>query len=257
MAIILGVLILSPFSASEAEEITLVADQWPPFNCDAAEEEQGYMIDIAREIFSKHGITVIYKNISWNRAVSETKKGDFNGIVGASKTDAEGFIFPDEEMARNTMAFYVNNKSDWTYKDLSSLKTVCLGTVDEYDYRDWLNTYITENRKDHTKVQVMTGEHPLNRNLQKLVGGRIDVIVDNNAAIAYAAKKLGVSDKIKPAWFGGEVSFIYIAFSPALNSSTRYARILSEGIKEIRNTGRLKIIMEKYGLQDWYPQQSN
>lgn len=44
---------------------------------------------------------------------------------------------------------------------------------------------------------------------------------------------------------------IYIAFSPEIKDSQRYAQILSKGIKELRKSGRLKEILSKYDLMDW------
>lgn len=249
--LVLWAVLFFPAAGWCEKTITMVADQWPPFNLDAAGNDKGYMIDIASEVFRARGIRVVYENIPWNRALLETEQGTFNAVVGASKTDARGFIFPEEEMARNTMAFYTAADSTWQFKDLSSLASVSLGVVDGYDYRDWLNSYIKENRKNQGRIQVMTGDDPLARNIKKLVYKRVDVIVGNNVAIPYAANKSGFSENIKPVWLGSEKALIYIAFSPSLDSSPEYAKMLSRGIKELRRSGKLEKIMERYGLHDW------
>jgi len=44
---------------------------------------------------------------------------------------------------------------------------------------------------------------------------------------------------------------VYIAFSPAISSSKKYAAILDEGIKRLRKEGRLAEILGKYNLEDW------
>lgn len=244
-------LLLIPALNVIAAEITLVADEWPPFNGSPGSEYEGYMVDVAREVFAKKGITVKYRVLPWNRSLRGTEIGKYNGAIGASKTDAEGFIFPEEELARNRLAFYVKKGSQWKFNGLKSIKTISLGVIDGYDYRIWLNRYIEQNRQNPAKVQVLVGDSPLAQNLKKLLAGRIDVVVDTDAAIRSAAKHLNVLEQIEVAGYGDEPAFCYIAFSPVLDNSSHYAKILSDGIVEMRKSGRLIEILDKYGLHDW------
>ncbi len=94
--------------AASARTITLVADSWPPFNGTPGAEPEGYMVDIARRVFAAAGYTVSYRLLPWKRAVEMTRAGTYDGVFGASRTDADGFIFPDEELGRNKLAFYVS-----------------------------------------------------------------------------------------------------------------------------------------------------
>jgi len=44
---------------------------------------------------------------------------------------------------------------------------------------------------------------------------------------------------------------MYIGFSPALEQSHDYAALFSRGMKELRRSGKLQAILNKYGLKDW------
>ena len=209
------------------------------------------MVDVARAVFEPKGIKVIYKNVPWKRASAGTKSGTYNGAIGASHGDAEGFIFPKEELTRNFLAFYTKKDFDWKFDGLSSIEMIRLGVIGGYDYRPWLGKHIKENLTDQKKIQTLTGDKPLQRNIQKLLKDRIDVVVDTEAAIRWEAKSIGVLDDIKSGGYGDKVSYCYIAFSPNLDSSKKYAKMLSEGIVELRKSGKLKIILDKYGLEDW------
>ena len=247
-----GVLIILLYAVIvNAETVTLVADEWPPFNGKPGAEKEGYMVDIAREIFEARGYTVEYKLVPWKRAILGTREGTYSGAIGASKTDAEGFIFPAEELARNFLAFYVKKGHPWRFRDYSSVKEITLGVIGGYDYRVWLNEYIQANKDDQSKVQILTGDIPLARNLQKLLKDRIDAVVDTEAAIRSVAKELGILDQIEPAGYGQEPAYCYIAFSPNNPNSQKYADILSEGIIAMRESGSLQLILDKYGLNDW------
>jgi polar amino acid transport system substrate-binding protein len=243
-------LLLLPAIAS-AETITLVADEWPPFNGVPNSSEEGFLVDVARAVFEAQGIKVAYSLLPWRRAVTLTHKGNYNGLIGASKTDAPDFIFPAEELSRNVLAFYVRTDSTWTFTQRSDIERVSLGVISGYDYRQWLLDYIAAHGNAPEKIQVMTGHQPLERNIKKLLGHRVDAIVDNEAVILYVARRMGVRDQIKPAGYGSEPAYIYIAFSPAHPDSRRYAQLLSDGIVDLRHRGRLAAILSKYGLTDW------
>jgi polar amino acid transport system substrate-binding protein len=180
-----------------------------------------------------------------------TQAGKVDGAIGASKNDGKGLIFPTEELARTRMAFYVRKGSSWRFTARSSISEVTIGAIAGYDYRNWLNTYIRNNRDNFTKVQVITGDEPLKRNLTKLMLERIDVVVDNEAVIQYVAKNIGISDNITCAGHDSEPSLLYIAFSPRNPQSSKYAEMLSQGIIRLRENGELKEILDKYGVSDW------
>ena len=235
----------------KAETITLVADEWPPFNSVPNSSEEGFLVDVARAVFEGRGHSVVYKNLPWNRAIKMTRSGTYNGVIGASKTDAPDFIFPSEELSRNYLAFYVREDSTWRYLRDSDIEQVSLGVIAGYDYRQWLMDYISAYRHDYHKVQIMTGDRPLQRNILKLLNHRIDAIVDNEAVIVSVARRMGVADQIKPAGYGSESSHIYIAFSPNHPESESYARMLSDGIVQLRSSGQLDQVLSTYGLRDW------
>lgn len=90
--IILYLLSLSSIALA-AETITIAADAWPPFNGEPKSESEGYMIDIAREAFGAAGYEVDYKILSWKRALNLTREGEIDGVVGASKRDAQVLSF--------------------------------------------------------------------------------------------------------------------------------------------------------------------
>ena len=248
--IVLLIALVAPTKLA-AEEIILSADPWPPFNTEPGSKNEGYLIDVAREVFEPLGHQVTYTCVPWKRALDGTRSGRYTGAVGASTTDASGFIFPNEELARNVLAFYTLADNPWRFEGPESIASVTIGVAAGYDYRRWLNDYIRIHAGDAGRVQVIAGKNPLKLNLKKLLLERIDVVVDSEAVIRYTAKQMNVLEKIKPAGYGVEPAYIYIAFSPALPRSDALARQLSDGIVQLRHSGRLQAILDRYGLRDW------
>jgi polar amino acid transport system substrate-binding protein len=234
-----------------AEEIILVADPWPPFNFEPGSDHEGYLVDVARAVFEPAGHTVTYKTVPWKRAIEGTRTGMYTGAIGASKNDAAGFVFPEEELARNVLAFYTRSDNPWRFEGPASIETVSIGVAAGYDYRRWLNDYISAHRDDDQRVQVIAGANSLKQNLKKLLLKRIDVVVDTEAAIRSTAQEMGILEEIHAAGYGVEPAYIYIAFSPALPASPKLANQLSDGIADLRRSGRLQSILDRYGLRDW------
>lgn len=247
LTLLTAMMALAPLGA---QVITLAADEWAPFNMVPGSKYEGYMVDVAREVFEPLGYRVQYQVVSWNRAVAEARKGVFTGIIGASKTDGEGFIFPQEELGESRLSFFVKKGHPWKFTQRDSVKAVTLGVIDGYDYREWLLSYIAQAKKAG-KVHISAGDNPLEKNLKLLVSGRIDAVVDNKFAILYTAGLLGFQDQLQFVGSDTLPSQQYIAFSPALPESAKYAQILSQGIQKLRATGRLAVILARYGLQDW------
>jgi len=237
--------------------VTLVADAWPPFNSAMDEDPEGYMIDVAREVFEPLGYTVRYLNVPWKRALSGTMSGLYDGAVGSTRVEGAGLVFPEQELSHYQVSFYVRNDSNWRFADESSLAGVTVGAARGYDYTGMLNRYLEDNEHNPARVQMLAGDYPLRQNIRKLLSGRIDVLVSNEGSFRFVARELGVLDQLKLAGHASEVSKCYIAFSPATPTGWQYAEILSQGIESLRHSGRLAIILARYGLSDWSDAESD
>lgn len=233
-----------------ADVITLRADEWCPYNCEPNSDEPGFMVDIARIVFKKAGHTVEYGVMPWARAIQDTRKGKYNGIIGAGKDDAPDFVFPENELAVMSGEFYVKKGADWEYKGLESLKDKVLGVIKDYTYSDVIDGYIEENGQNSKRVQVASGDNALDSNVKKLLAGRIDILIEDSNVMGLYIKE---NRKEKMLLTAGTLApdELFIAFSPNNPKSTEYAKTLSDGIVDMRKSGELAIILEKYGLKDW------
>src|SRR5690349_12435671 len=77
-----------------ADEIKLTSDLWCPYACEPNSDKPGFMVEIAKEVFSSKGHTVKYELLNWARAIKATRIGRFDGIVGASRSDVQDFEIP-------------------------------------------------------------------------------------------------------------------------------------------------------------------
>ena len=245
-----GTLLMAWLPASQAATISIVADEWCPYNCEPGSDKPGYMIEIAQKVLGEAGHTIDYRNMPWSRAIEESRKGNFNAIVGAAEGDAPDFVFPKNSMGTSSNVFVVSKGSTWRYTDMSSLDAVSLGSIRDYSYGDELDAYLTEHEKDAKRVQIASGDTALDTNIKKLKAGRIGAAVEDRNVVEYYLAGSGQQAAVEIAGDLGEDP-LFIAFSPTLDGAAEYANLLSAGVERMRASGELATLLKKYGLQDW------
>lgn len=242
-------------AAQAAETITIVADSWCPYNCDPASDRPGYMIEIAKKAFKRHGIKVEYSTMPWTRAIDETRMFKHTAIVGASKKDAPDFIFPKLSQGWMENTFYVKKDNKWYYSGESALAKISLGAVADYSYGNPLDDYIAKNKNDLKLVQLVSGDNALDTNIKKLLAGRIDALVEDEHVMTYylAQRSEAIRKQMKTAGSLpiNEQNNLYVAFSPHEPDAEKYAGILAKETEKMRKNGELKKILDRYGVSDW------
>ena len=190
--------LLSPLCpVAHADHIIIAADLWCPINCDPESDAPGIMVEIAQEVFSRAGHTVEYHTMPWARAIHAARHGAVTGIIGAFKGDAPDFIFPDNELAKlSGSALFAVKNFPWRYQGISSLQEVRLGAILHYDYGEEASAYIEEFQGSE-KIDIIAGEDALERNIEKLLAGRIDVVIEAQSVFLYTARNMGVKDRIQ------------------------------------------------------------
>lgn len=252
--ILFGVLMGFLASPVKAEEtITLVADEWCPYNCAPNSEKQGFMVEIATQAFSKHGIKLSYKTLPWSRAINDVRSYKYTAIVGAAHDDAPDFIFPQISQGKIRNAFFVEKDSNWKYTSKESLKTISMGVIADYSYNEEIDAYVKENAKNPRLVQIVAGDKSLNNNVFKLLEGRIHALLEDASVMNNYLSNFAEADSIKVAGYLPETKSdnIYIAFSPKEPKAKEYAEILSAETERMRKNGELKKILVRYGVSDW------
>lgn len=250
---LLGLGVLGSAAATAGETVTLVADSWCPYNCDAKSPQPGFVVEIAKQAFGKHGIEVNYTVMPWARAIDSVRSNKYTAIVGASREDAPDFVFPSVEQGWMVNSFYVRKGNPWRYKGVESLGEISLGAAADYAYGEPLDSYIKQRKGEMMRVQLISGDDPLGINLKKLQAGRVGAVIEDKHVMDYYLASKGLKDSVDKAGELplGEQSAVYIAFSPQNNFSRRYADILAKETDSMRKSGELAAILQKYQVADW------
>jgi len=245
-------LFVTSTSSGFADTITLRADTWCPYTCSPESDRPGFMIEIAKAVFEPAGHKIDYSLMNWARAVSETKKGKFNAVVGANTADVPGFILPKSPQGMSVNYFWTPKDSTFTYNGIESVKGKKVGVINGYSYGgDELDKPIANH---HPSFVVLPGDDALVKLIKMTDAKRIDAFVENPYVLEYllSTEQTQFQNKFK-AVSKNIVSEpeLYIAFSPEKAESKKYAQMLTEGMKQLRKSGKLKSILQKYKIKDW------
>lgn len=239
------------YSASALSDVfTVRSDEWPPYNTTADAEQPGYVIEILQAALEPHGYTVDYQTMPWNRSLDSVRNGDFHAVVGAFVSDAPDFVFPEESVGTAGSTFYTLPSSDWSYDGVDSIANIRLGYLADYAYTDSIDEYLEEHGDNH---QRMAADGGLANLIRMLMGGRIDAVIEDESVMQATLLSMGISaDSLRHAGAAGEPEPIYAALSPAREESAELAEKISQGIREMREDGRLEAILERYGVEKWW-----
>ena len=233
------------------EDITISSDSWMPYAGTAETKQLGYMTDIAIAALKTQGYTVKYVNRPWARAIEDSRNGKIDGLVAAYLTDAPGFIFPKKHLGLVRNHIYTMNDSNWTYDGFKSLENHTLGLIRGYSYGMSFDRYIITYQKNPDKIQHLFGDDVHERLFKKLKAKRLTSFMEDKTVIQYFLKRNPKFKYIRNASKAITSNALYIAFTPKNPNSQKYADALDKGLDLISKNGKLKEILDKYGLEDW------
>lgn len=234
----------------QAKTLTFSSEGWCPYACDPAKNNgDGYLIDIVKAVFEKKDFVVNYEIMPYKRAIKLTRSGKINAIVGIYKEDAPDLVFPSVSQGLSHKHFFVKSSNQWRYSGVSSLYELSsIGTMLGYDYAEATAFY--KNHKE--RVSVMSGADMLKLTLKQLRQERIQTFADDISVVKHMMKKMLIPPNlIITAGVLGKPNKVYIAFSPNIDESQYYAEDLSQGLKQLRESGQLAEILKKYDMKDW------
>ncbi|MDH1264698.1 transporter substrate-binding domain-containing protein [Pseudomonas sp. GD03944] len=235
-------------AVARAETLVIAADIWCPINCSAAAEQRGIFVELAEQIFAEHGIRVEYRTLNWARALHETRSGRIDAVIGAGVRDAPDFLFGETPTGISQSCFYARPERAWRYQGVDSLSAVTLGAINGYAYSEELDNYIRAHHARQQRVQLVSGDHALAINVDKVLHGRVDVTLENRWVMEAFRARSGEARQLVQVGCLQVRSPIYLAFSPVRASSARYLTLYQDGLRRFQEDGRYERIMQRYGV---------
>lgn len=241
--------ILISASALAKNRIIIASDEWCPFNCAEKSDQSGYLIELAKLIYEKHGIDIEYRVMSWSRAVHACEIGNVDAVIGGYKEDAPNLIYPNEPMGAIGFNYYAINGSFVVLNSIEDLASYKLGVSADYSYGDAIDAHIKQYANDKQRLKIAYGEQPLKSNLLFLSKGIVDVVVE-----APEVMRLQLSQSrqyltlVKSVGEAQAPKAIYMGFSPKNPNADYFAEVFSKEIRSLKGSKVLEQLKVRYGI---------
>lgn len=228
--------------AAKSLTVSIAAPEyWCPYACDEAGSRSGFTVDIARAALESQGHRVVYKNLTYDRALVETKRGRIDATIPAFKSEAPDFIFPSQAVSLTEYCFYVPKDEPWRYNGVDSLENMRFVATSGYSYGEDVDRHISENQD--VRVTLIGGDDVPNRLRELVRRERYGALLDDRLLFESSQTSVGLVN----AGCLDEHHAGYLALSPANpERSNAIARAFERGIKVIREDGQLCEILDNY-----------
>ncbi len=238
-----------------SDSLIFVSDPYPPYVLDG-DKDNGYVTDATLLVFRKAGYEVEYKNVPYSRAINLIESGEYTGFLGVYP-GRENYAYPDESLGYSKKSFFIRKDFNWKWEGITSFDNVVFGVIKDYKMEETIiYPYIDMYKDNNSRIQFTYGTGAMENNINKLIHGKIDVILGEEMVVRYTAKTLGIEDQIMIAQVDDsemdspifESLRMSVGFHLSNPKAKEYADILSTGLKEIKKSGEFEQILEKYGL---------
>jgi polar amino acid transport system substrate-binding protein len=238
-------------SWGQNKTVILVSDTYPPYVMDEG-ADKGYITEMAIKVFQNAGYKAQYVNVPFKRALVGLGNGDYDGLLAVSP-GRKNFVYPKNAFGLSQTTFFALKTSKWEFKGVDSLGSVTLGVINGYEYdgelKGALNSYIEKNKNNSKLIQENSGTQALVQNIKKLESGRIDTMAEDTAVFWYSAKQAGMADKFKAVGNLTTPQPITVGFDLSNPRAKELAKVLSDGVKRLKDSGDYDKILDKYGLK--------
>lgn len=229
--------VLMPVLASAAD-VTLVYEDYPPYEFTKDGALVGIDVDIIREAAKRAGVNPVFNEVPWKRAMEEVRTGKVDAIFSLFKTDErmEFLHFPSLSLSSEKNVAVVAKGSGKSVKSLDDLKGMTVGVVVDYAYGGEFDSMELTRDESSDNVQM----------LKKLAKGRTDVAVINQRLLSHLVKGGEVEDAFEPTGLVLAEEGMYVGFSKQSAQGAALAEAFSKALESMKADGFLDSVYAKY-----------
>jgi polar amino acid transport system substrate-binding protein len=233
--------LLNTGKITEKIEITLaVEDSWPPY---ANAYGEGISTDLITRALESVGVTLNLKVYPYARVLDEVIKGKVDGgfNVTRQKSREDKFIFGEQPTMVAAASFYFpkNSHAAEKYSSIADIPDgASIGVIIDYEYGDIYD----EHRHRFNEIKV-----PLQSQIIHMLRlNRIDAAVMFDTVASHTLKTLNLSQDSITKSFLNHTSDIYVAFSKSNKDSRKFAKLLDQGLINIKNNGQYLDVIDQW-----------
>lgn len=203
----------------------------------------GFSVDVVREAFGRIGEPLRIDAYPVARAIAYYEAGKVDGLFTIKPTEARRarMLFTRHPVLRQDFVFFgVRGSGPGYIDDLSALAGKTVGVVTGLTYGE---RFAQAVRFGALRADDAT---TLAQSLQKLLAGRVDLVISSRAVGLQAIRDLGLEARVEVRGAPVETSSSYLALQPGRHEEL--ARRFDQALDEMRRDGTLRRIERAHGL---------
>lgn len=241
----------TPVAAKQYRTLSVSSDEWCPYACND-DVLPGFLVEVIKEIAQDNKIKINFSFIPLARALNLAQKGKVDILLAVTPQHITDYHLQSSQLSFGGLYndFYVTAEKKWRFKSIKDLESqlksgAVLGTINGYQYGEIVDLLLKDNSQH---IFSASGYSPLTKQLKMLKMGRLDILLDSRFTVQYKLNQLQEKN-IVHAGTQGNFSPLFLGFSSSL--SKEIINIFDQGLVTLRQNGRLKKILAKYGIIDW------
>ena len=217
------------------EKLTVLTEDWPPFNYKENEKLVGISTDLVIATLARAGFSYKIKMYPWKRAYQSALRTPNTILYTTSRTEVRenlfkwvGPLFP-----RQIIMYKLKKRADIIIKNLDDLKNYQLGILLGGSVQEYLTLH---GFKDEEHYQTVVTEH---QNLLKLFKGRVELIPGSEISMAFRMKDMPYRyEDLQKAFVMIDEGGYYIAVNKNTSDQiverlqTAFDNLIDEGLRE-------------------------
>ncbi|WP_028775222.1 substrate-binding periplasmic protein [Shewanella waksmanii] len=228
-----------------ANILKVAATDWCPQTCENS-AQAGYILDVTQAVFAQSEYHLVVEYFPWTRAVRLTEQGQFDLLLGPTKTEAPNLRFPVAPVGQQKMCFFTKADSSWRYQGVESLQGQQIGVILDASLGE-INDYKQANPHQFQVLSQPTTY--LKQSIAKLRLNRIDSFLFTQIAVEYELAQQNVQEEFINAGCVAAEN-IYVAFSPKMTAAKlqQVMTVFDKRMAELQRQNAIKPIMQGYGI---------
>ncbi|MGL6291473.1 MAG: substrate-binding periplasmic protein [Silanimonas sp.] len=231
----------------DGRPLVFASDEWCPYVCFES-TQPGYLVELTRAVFESPARPVEIRRMSWARAVREAEAGRIDGVLGAAVGESESLVYPARPAAGDPVSFAVMKDDPWAFDGIRALANRRIGVAEGYRFGPPFDATLFPDDRPAPGVEALSTDHPTWSNLQKLVGGRVDTVLDNGHVLRHEIERRGFFPAVRVIDTGVEHP-IFIAFS-ANPTGRALATHFDRALREREGQRAVSTLESEYGPMD-------
>ncbi|MDD2769410.1 MAG: transporter substrate-binding domain-containing protein [Methylococcus sp.] len=228
--------------AARAEQLSVVADEWPPY-VDPTAPGGGLAIDLVTAVFSRAGYTTKLMVDDWTRDLEGANIGVYDVVANIWYTDerAQYLDYSDAYLV-NDVRFVKRKWTDIEFEDYSDIRGLRIGMVKNYGYPSgFLRAGGLMKIANDSLVDALT----------ELVEGQCDLVIDDKHVLEYTAKRYLPASENRLEFLPRPVGLeqLHIAVSKANPNHAKIVDDFNRTLKAMKNDGTYGRILDAHNYQ--------